>query len=496
SKLIFNALDGTAAGARMRGRVAVNFSNENLVEGEIGMDNLDLSSAFGFAVGAAGHDAAEPLGVVLPEGWRGQLAFEALRGVLPGGAELRPVSGIVKGDGHSLTFDAMKGKIGDGDATARLDIRQAEDGVALNAKVQLTNVEGSALHYGALAMPAGRASAQMTFASRGRSASALAGALSGNGLVTLERARIPGLDPHMFDAVIDTSDGEASDDAKLQQIVGQSLSANPFAVASAQIPFTVRDGRLRVSATAIDGDGAQAIVSGGYDIVADQVDIRASFASTSAGAPNDRPEVQIFAVGPPDAIHRTIDVAALSSWLAVRAIDRETRRLDSIEQRMASPPAQPVSTPPPAVASLPAEPSEVAATPLAADEAPIANAPVPKRDPRWSPAKPRMATPPPAMASLPAESSDVSAAPLAADDAPVANAPVPKRDPRRSRAKSRMAVTPRPMATPQASNTPPPPSAPDLPAPVEIKPAPIPKPLHPRQPLVQRPPASIARPAL
>ncbi|HEU4805713.1 MAG TPA: AsmA family protein, partial [Nitrobacter sp.] len=86
SKLIFNALDGTAAGARMRGRVAVNFGNENLVEGEIGMDNLDLASAFGFAVGSAGHDTAEPLGAGLPEGWRGQLAFEALRGVLPGGA--------------------------------------------------------------------------------------------------------------------------------------------------------------------------------------------------------------------------------------------------------------------------------------------------------------------------------------------------------------------------------------------------------------------------
>ncbi|MEH6951194.1 AsmA-like C-terminal region-containing protein [Nitrobacter sp. NHB1] len=448
SKLIFNDLDGTAAGARMRGRVAVNFGNEDLVDGEIGMDTLDLASAFGLAVGAAGHDPAEPLGVGLPEGWRGQLTFEALRGVLPGGIELRPVSGTVKADGQSLTFDAMKGKIGDGDAAARLDIRQASDGVALNAEVQLTNVDGSALHYGALAMPAGHASAQMTFASHGRSASALAGALSGNGLVTLEHARIPGLDPHMFDAAINASDSGASNDAKLQRIVEQSLFANPLAVASAQIPFTVRDGRLRVGATALDGDGAQAIVSGGYDIAADQVDIRAGLASTSAGSANNRPAVQIFAVGPPDAIHRSIDVAALSSWLAVRAIDRETRRLDSIEQRMTPSPALPPAIPPPAIASLPVEPS------------------------------------------------DVSAKPLATDDAPVANVPVPKRDPRRSRAKPRMAITPRPAATPQASNAPTPPSAAPLPAPVEIRPAPIPKPLHPRRPLVQRPPASIARPAL
>jgi large subunit ribosomal protein L24 len=496
SKLIFNDLDSTAAGARMRGRVAVNLGNENVVDGEIGMDTLDLASAFGLVVGAAGHDTAEPLAAGLPQGWRGQLAFETLRGVLPGGIELRPFSGIVKADGHSVTFDAMKGKIGDGDATARLDIQQAADGVALKAEVQLTNVDGPALHYGALAMPAGRASAQMTFASQGRSASALAGALSGNGLVTLEHARILGLDPHMFDAAINASDGGASGDDKLQQIVEQSLSTNPFAVASAQIPFTVTDGRLRVSPTALEGDGAQAIVSGGYDIAADQVDIRAGLASTSAGSAKDRPEVQIFAVGPPDAIHRNIDVAALSSWLAVRAIDRETRRLDSIEQSMAPSPAPPPAAPPPATVSLPTEESPVSAEPLVTDGAPVANAPLPKRDPRRPRANTGMAMPPPAMASLPTEPSDVSAEPMAADDAPVANPPIPKRDPRRSRAKSRPAIPSRPAVTPQAFNAPTPPWVARLLAPVEKRPAPIPKPVQRRQPLVQSPPASTARPTL
>ncbi|MEO6380453.1 MAG: AsmA-like C-terminal region-containing protein [Nitrobacter sp.] len=497
SKLIFNDLDGTAAGARMRGHVAVNFGNENVVEGDIGMDTFDLASAFGLAIGATGHDASEPLGGSLPKGWRGQLAFEALRGVLPGGVELRPVSGIVKGDDQSLTFVAMKGKIGDGDATARLDIRKAVDGVALKADVQLTNVDGAALHYGALAMPAGRASAQITLASQGRSASALVGALSGSGLVTLERARIPGLDPRVFDVALNASDdGQTSDDTKLQQIVEQSLSASPLPVASVQIPFNVRDGRLRVSTTTLDGDGAQAVVSGGYDIAADQVDIRASLASTSAGSANNRPEVQIFAVGPPSAINRTTDVAALSSWLAVRAIDRETRRLDSIEQRMTPSPVPPPATPLPATASLSAESSEVSATPLATDDPPLANAPVPKRDPRRSRAQSRMAASLPATNSLSTESSEVSAAPLATDDPPLADVPVPKRDPRRFRAKPRMATQARSTAAPQAFNAPIPPWLARLQAPFATQPARTSKPVRRRQPLVLRPSASTpSRPA-
>ncbi len=40
----------------------------------------------------------------------------------------------------------------------------------------------------------------------------------------------------------------------------------------------------------------------------------------------------MLAVGTPDGLSRSIDIASLSSRLAVRAIDRETRRLDAIER--------------------------------------------------------------------------------------------------------------------------------------------------------------------
>jgi large subunit ribosomal protein L24 len=127
------------------------------------------------------------------------------------------------------------------------------------------------------------------------------------------------------------------------------LSAGALSVASAQIPFNIRDGRIRIGATTLDADGARAIISGGYDIPADQADIRVGLAATATASASSRPEIQLFAAGSPDALDRTVDVAALSSWLAVRAIDRETRRLDSIE-RGEPPPAVPASIPPSVVA--------------------------------------------------------------------------------------------------------------------------------------------------
>ena len=51
-----------------------------------------------------------------------------------------------------------------------------------------------------------------------------------------------------------------------------------------------------------------AIISGGYDIPADQADIRAALALTLPGVTTGRPEIQLFAAGTPDGLNRTIDV--------------------------------------------------------------------------------------------------------------------------------------------------------------------------------------------
>ena len=444
-KLSFEDLDGAMAGSRLRGRVALTLDGERNVEGEVGLDQLTLAPAFALAIGAAGRDAAEPLGSGLLKGWRGQIAFQALRGLVPGGAELRPVSGTVKSDGQSLVFDALKGGIGGGEASGNIDARQTANGLALNARLQFSAVDGGALHYRALAMPSGRASMQMTLASQGRSASALTGALSGSGTVTLESAAIGGLDPRAFDVAIRASDaGQATDDIRLRKIVEPALAGGALLVASAQIPFTIRDGRLRVGATTLDAEVARAVISGGYDIPADQADIRATVALATVGQEASRPEIQVFAAGSPDALDRTVDVAALSSWLAVRAIDRETRRLDSIERGEPAPPVTPAVAQPSILApeiTLPGQPSP--------------EVPLPGRYPRQFQPKPKASAPRPPLAP-PAAFVPPAANPPSATNAPVVSQQVPP-----------------------------------LPPPIEVRPAPtVARPLKPKPPLVLTPPVA------
>jgi uncharacterized protein involved in outer membrane biogenesis len=446
TKWTFDDLDSTVAGSRLRGRVVLTLDEEKSIEGEVGLDTLALAPAFGLAIGAAGHDTAEPLGAGLVKGWRGRIAFQALRGALPGGVELQPVSGTVKADGESLLFEDIKGKIGGGEAVATLDAKPGPNGISLNARVQLSNVDGGALRYRALAMPVGRTSMQMTLTSQGRSGAALVGALSGSGTVTLESAKFVGLDPRAFEVAVRASDnGQARDDMRLKQIVEPALAAGALSVGSVQMPFTISDGRMRVSATTIDAQGVRAVISGGYDIPADQADIRAALALTLATSSSGRPEIQLFAAGTPDAMTRTVDIAALSSWLAVRAIDHETRRLDAIERGEPPPP-------PPTPISIPQDP-----------DAPDLGPPVEA----WT------------------------------------HVPLPGRDPRRTK-QPKAAAPPRPPAPSPSAAAPPPPAnqqqvAP-LPAPIEVKPAPgavakpKPKPPLALTPQVANPPSRPAAP--
>ncbi|MHC2332694.1 AsmA family protein [Bradyrhizobium sp. USDA 4454] len=433
-RLTFEDLDSIVAGSRLRGRLALTLADQKSIDGEIGLDQISLAPIFAAAIGAAGHDATEPLGAGLTSAWRGKVTFEALHGLLPGGTELQPVSGTIKSDGQALTFEGIKGKIGGGEASASIDARQGVNGLALNANVQLSGVDASALRYRSLAMPKGRASMQMTLLTQGRSAAALTGAMSGSGTVTLEELSLPGLDPRAFDVAIRASDsGQATDDIRLRQIVEAALAAGGLSIASAQIPFSIRDGRIRVAATTLAANGANAILSGGYDIPADQADIRAALASTQVGNANSRPEIQLLAVGTPDGLSRSIDIAALSSWLAVRAIDRETRRLDAIER---------------------GEPAPDAAGSNSAG-VPSANLPAPGPDPRRVPPKPKIVAPrPPIVPPVATTPAVVSPAPIASEPQvaplppPIEVKPAPG------------AARPRPLRpplslTPQVANPPP-----------------------------------------
>ena len=198
--------------------------------------------------------------------------------------------------------------------------------------------------------------------------------------MTLGSCAISGLNPHVFEVAIKTERCRAggrryaASATRRSRVVGGRdcrSRRREFPSPSTTVGCALLRPRLMPAASST--------VSGGYDIPADQADIRAACRFGRERPRCYHPEIQLFAAGSPDKLSRTIDVSALSSWLAVRAIDRETRRPRFARARRAAQ-AGPASIPPPALAHplpggpatatqdprrIPLKPSGIRAAPVA-----------------------------------------------------------------------------------------------------------------------------------
>jgi large subunit ribosomal protein L24 len=386
-KFVFDKVDATLAGSRLRGHFNATLGDVPALDGEIGADVIDLPAVLGVFTAAAVSDRTQPFGADPVSNWRGRVAFQSVRSAAVGN-DVLALRGVVQNDGQTLAVNDVSGTVGGGELKGALALKRQDDNAALTAHLQLKGVNGTALHYRGLAMPAGRVAAQLELNGSGRSAAGLLGSLSGNGTVSVEALQIDGLNPAAFDAAMQASDsGAARGDAQLQKTIDGVLAAGAFNAAAADIRFTVKDGQIRVPGTTLVGTDARLGVSGGYDTNADQIDIRAALSASSAdNSSAGRPEIEVMLFGSPDAPVRTVDVAALSGWLGLRAIEHETRRLEQLERSGGE---TQVNIPPSAPPS----------GDIMQEEPPL---PRPRAIPRRrAPASPAL---PPAQANLPAES--------------------------------------------------------------------------------------------
>ena len=185
----------------------------------------------------------------------------------------------------------------------------------------------------------------------GRSPIALIGALKGDGTFTVQDGQIMRVDPSVFAAVIrSVDDGLPIDAVRISDRAEAALGNGALNVALAQGEIAVAAGQLRLANTAIRAKGAELGVMLGLDLSGSAIDARLVL----AGAPGSgvlegvRPEIALALRGPFDAPKRTLDVAAFTSWLALRAIEEKDKRIDALQsgREIPVPPAMPVQPKP------------------------------------------------------------------------------------------------------------------------------------------------------
>jgi hypothetical protein len=293
----------------------------------------------------------------------------------------KDVRATVHVDQSELTFQQIDGSLAGGRVAGEMSFQRGAEGVTTHSKLRFASADLAELIRGGPPPLSGRLTADIDVEGTGRSPVALIGALKGSGAFTVQDARIQRLDPTAFDAVIRSVDqGLPIDTARIRDRLDQALSAGSLTVTLAEGAVAVADGQLRLANTMVRANGADLALGGSVVLTENAIDTRLALSGPAREDSSTHPEVVVTLRGPIDAPRRSLDVVAFSNWLALRAIEQKSKRIDALEAGRALSVDPPAPHDSPATASSPAG-SSPAGPPRAGRTAPQAQ---PQPQPRSS----------------------------------------------------------------------------------------------------------------
>ena len=348
-------IKGTVAGASIGGRLAVGTRQPMTIEGDIELAAIDLPSAVATAVGvpvrAAGASAdagtlwpTEPFEQMLAP-LSGEVGFKSTRVTLTPKLEARAVKGVLHFGESQIALQVTEGSVAGGRVTGELIFLRERDGLIVRTRVGLAGANAAELLPGDGAI-AGRLRVDVSAEGTGMSAVALIGSLEGSGTFTLENGRVARLDPRAFEVVIRAVDqGLPIEIEPIERESGYGTCERR----SCHRTRRRRHHNCRRSSPLEQRDDwrtrYQLAVNGRVNLAESDIDARLLLSSAAAPAgvsQSAQPEIVMGLQGPVNAPKRSIDVTTFASWLALRAVEQQSKKLDVLEGRQ---PSVPVTEP-------------------------------------------------------------------------------------------------------------------------------------------------------
>ncbi|RAI32837.1 hypothetical protein CH338_23530, partial [Rhodoplanes elegans] len=339
-------LAGRLAGASLKGHLGLHLAEPRAVTGRIATSDLDVAPLVAAFAGAArrpspaaGREAApwsaEPFGRPGFADLFGRVEIEAGRATLLPGLVARDLRTAVRFDGFAVAVEEARGRLADGGLSLDAELRQVPMGLSLRTRLALADADLAALVPGSGKTPpaTGRVSISAELDGIGLSPAALVGALHGSGAVTVTDVQLAGLDPTAVDAGIAAVERGLPLE-RLAGWLGPALEGGRLTVGKAGGAVSVVDGRVRLGPMETTADGTDVKLSAGFDLAADALDARITLVGPGRDdAPGGRrPELGLALRGPWAAPKRTVDTTALVTWVTLRTVEQEAKRLEVAER--------------------------------------------------------------------------------------------------------------------------------------------------------------------
>jgi uncharacterized protein involved in outer membrane biogenesis len=400
--LSFDDLGGTVAGTAVRGRIGVALGAAPRVDGRLEVDAIDAGSAVAMAIGMPGRKLgdgppwpSEPFGPGALDGLTGRIELSLPRAAITPTLVARSLRATLRFGNGEVAFEDLDGHLSAGQLQGQLTFSRAADGLAAHVRLGLADADATGIIRGGARPPViGRLSLQFEGDGNGLSPAALIASLTGSGAVTLDHGQFAALDPRVFEVVTKAVDqGLPVDPARIMAVVTSALDGD-LRVSRADGAVTVAAGQMRVANVIAHADRADLTIGGSLDLAEGVVDARLILTGPperdSTGSA--RPDIFVALRGPVAAPKRTVDVSALAGWLTLRAVDRETKRIETMEAERRD--SALGSIPQPPTAAVPETPPTGPATANAPQPPPPVSPPRPQRAARPEAGAPAEAAPP------------------------------------------------------------------------------------------------------
>jgi hypothetical protein len=338
----FDDLTGKVAGSSLHGQLTAVLGRPIALSGTLETDAIDASAAIGAAIGLPDHSgarselglwSAEPFAPWFSSDIAGAIKLKAARAKFTPTLVVQQAQTLLRFGPSEFAIEGLSGTLAGGRLASELSIHRVGHGLNARVHVGLTDADAMVLLAGRDKPPiSGRLALQIDGEGEGLSPIALIGSVTGGGTITLDGGALTGLGPQAFGTLTRAVDqGTMLDAPRIRDIVSASLEGDRFDVRHLDAAITLTLGQAHVGA-AVKHEDADLAVSADLDLSQARLDARLTLSGAGeANASELRPDVLITLKGPITAPQRTLDVSSLASWLTLRAVERQTRRLEVIE---------------------------------------------------------------------------------------------------------------------------------------------------------------------
>ncbi len=340
SALSFTQIAAAIGKSSVRGRLNVSLAAPVTIDGDVAVDNADAARVAALllglprqAAGSAASWSSSAVGAGAFTGINGAVTFKFDHAAFASSLNVSGLQGVAQFRPSDITLDNLDGALAGGRLSGHLSFRHNADGLVSHGHIELADADAATLLDSKAV--AGHLTLKLDGDSIAATPAAAVSSLHGSGAIALHDASLGGLDTGAFAAAMRAADqGNAIDPAKTQAAVKAALANGRLVIAQGDAPITITGGKASIANVTLHGQDNSALgVAGTFDLGSGAIDARLTL---SADPPphaliGNRPELAMLLKGPLASPAQSIDVSALTGWLALRASEFQTRRLELVE---------------------------------------------------------------------------------------------------------------------------------------------------------------------